>query len=140
MKDKILTIIKLASSFVLMWGLGYLAHQQFDWWITAVVAAVVCFFIPINGAQSFAMGTAAFSLLWGIQANNLNAMNMELLSTKMGELFGDFKPMQLVYATSLIGGVLGGFGGMTGSLFRQIFFPMNSTSTEKLEKKEIEVA
>lgn len=140
MKDKVLTIIKLASSFGLMWGLGYLAHQQFDWWITAVVAGIVCFFVPINGVQSFAMGTAAFTLLWGIQANNLSAMNMELLSSKMGELLGGFKPIELIYATSLIGGTIGGFGAMTGSLFRQIFFPMNSTSNEKIEENKVEVA
>ena len=70
------------------------------------------------------MGTLAFSLLWGMQAYNLSAMNMDLLATKMGELFGGFKPIQLVYATSLMGGLLGGFGAMTGSSFRQIFFPM----------------
>lgn len=136
MKEKITTIIKLASSFGLMWGIGYLAHQQFDWWITAVVAGVVCFFIPINGKQSFAMGLTAFSLLWGMQAYNLNALNMELLATKMGALLGGFKPMQLVYATSFLGGVLGAFGAMTGSLFRQIFFPMN----QQTDKNRVEVA
>ena len=124
MKDKLVTIIKLVTSLGLMWGIGYLAHQQFPWWITAVVAAGVCFFVPIKNTQSFAMGTLAFSLLWGMQAYNLSAANMELLATKMGELFGGFKPIQLVYATSLMGGFLGGFGAMTGSSFRQIFFPM----------------
>ncbi len=68
-------------------------------------------------------------------------MNMELLSTKMGELFGGFKPMQLLYATSLIGGLLGGFGGMTGSLFRQIFFPMNKAkAVEKVKGNKVEIA
>ncbi len=125
MKDRLLTIIKLTTSFGLMWGIGYLAHQQFPWWITSVVAAGVCFFIPIKNTHSFAMGTLAFSLLWGMQAYNLSAMNMDLLATKIGELFGGFQPIQLVYATSLIGGFLGGFGAMTGSSFRQIFFPMD---------------
>ncbi|MFK7980290.1 MAG: hypothetical protein AB8G86_09940 [Saprospiraceae bacterium] len=124
MKDRLVTIIKLATSFGLMWGLGYLAHQQFPWWITSVVAAGVCFFVPIKNIQSFAMGTLAFSILWGMQAYNLSAMNMDLLATKMGELLGGFKPIELVYATSLMGGFLGGFGAMTGSSLRQIFFPM----------------
>ncbi|MEM1123182.1 MAG: hypothetical protein AAGJ18_22265, partial [Bacteroidota bacterium] len=103
MKNKILIILKLAASFGLMWGLGYLAHQQFPWWITTIVAAVVCLFIPINGAQSFAVGTTAFSLLWGLQAYGLSALNMNLLATKMGELFGGFTSIQLVYATAAMG-------------------------------------
>ena len=135
MKDRLTTIIKLATSFGLMWGIGYLAHQQFPWWITAVVAAGVCFFIPIKNTQSFATGTLAFGLLWGMQAYNLSAMNMDLLATKMGELFGGFTPMELVYATAAIGGIVGAFGAMTGSLFRQMFFPMNRK--EVVNKEEI---
>jgi len=53
----------------------------------------------------------------------------------MGALFGDFTPMQLVYATAAIGGTIGAFGAMTGSLFRQVFFPMNRK--EVVNKEEI---
>ncbi|MEM6316450.1 MAG: hypothetical protein AAF960_02210 [Bacteroidota bacterium] len=133
MKNKLLNLFKLAASFGLMWGLGYLAHQKFSWWITAVVAAAVCFFVPVKNGGAFAMGFAAFSLLWGLQANALNALNMELLATKMGALFGGVKPMQLVYATGVVGGLLGAFGAVTGSSFRQIFFPLG-------RKKNIDVS
>ena len=132
MEKILLTLLKLATSFGLMWGIGYLAHQQFDWWITAVVAAGVAFFIPIKTFHGFAVGLGAFGLLWGLQAYNLNMMNQELLATKMGELFGGFKPIHLVYATSLIGGLLGSFGAMTGSLFRQIFFPMDKKASQEV--------
>jgi len=128
MKNILLSLLKLATSFGLMWGIGYLAHQQFPWWITAVVAAGVAFFIPVKTVHGFAAGLGAFGLLWGLQAYNLNIMNQELLATKMGELLGGFKPIHLVYATATIGGLLGSFGAMTGSLFRQIFFPMNKKS------------
>lgn len=131
MKGKLIALIKLTTSFGMMCGIGYLAHQQFPWWISAVVAAGVCFFVPVKNTSSFVLGLTAFSLLWGIQAYNLSATNMDLLATKMGQLFGGFTPIQLVYATSLIGGLVGASGAMTGSTFRQLFFPMNKNEMVK---------
>jgi len=134
MKNKLISVLKLIISFALMWGIGTLVLSQFPWWISAVIAAGVCFFVPIKSTQSFAIGMTAFSLLWGIQAYSLSSANMDLLATKMGELFGGFTPMELIYATAAIGGTVGAFGAMTGSLFRQIFFPMNP---KKVETKEV---
>lgn len=137
MNNKLKTIIKLVISFGLMWGIGQLILSQFPWWITAVIAAGVCFFVPIKSTQSFAIGMTVFSLLWGMQAYSLSTMNMDLLATKMGELFGGFTPMQLVYATAAIGGVIGAFGAMTGSLFRQVFFPMSKKEEVLLQNNAI---
>jgi hypothetical protein len=114
-------MLKGSLQFILTIFLGYIAQLYFPFWAMAAVAAVVAVFFKFSSsAASFAAGFAAAFLLWSAYAYTLNVENLNLLSGKMGELF-EVGSSYLPYATGMVGGLLGGFGAMTGSLFRKIF-------------------
>ncbi|MCB0522683.1 MAG: hypothetical protein H6577_13705 [Lewinellaceae bacterium] len=112
---------KFGLQTVIILIVGFIVHQFLPFWGTAVIAAVVgLLFRYENSAASFAAGFAAGSLLWGTYAGLLNSGNLSFLSNMLGELFKT-NGAYLVYATGLIGGLLGGMGAITGTLARKMF-------------------
>lgn len=112
---------KFGLQALIILAVGFIAHQFFPFWVIAVVSGVVgLLFHYENSAASFAAGFAAATLLWSTYAGILNAINLSLLSSKMGELF-HLNGTYLTYLTGLVGGLLGGLGAMTGSLCRKLF-------------------
>jgi hypothetical protein len=126
---------------LLIAGISYFLYQFFPslpWWSAAVVAGVVAFVLNIE-MKSFFTGFTAVALLWGIAAFQLNDGNAGLLATKVGELLsgnafiaqlGVLTPLRLVYITAIVGGLIGGFGAMTGSYGRMM---LQSKTEEMLE-------
>ena len=114
-------MIKATLQFLLTILLGFIAQNYFPFWSMAAVAAIIALFFKYkNSASGFAIGFSAAFLLWCAYAYTLNLENLGLLAAKLGTLFnvsGNYLP----YATGLIGGLLGGFGAMTGSLARKMF-------------------
>lgn len=112
---------------------GFATHQFFPslpWWAIAIVAGLVAFILNTK-AKSFLTGLIGAALLWGIMAFQLNGLNMDLLATKVGEMLsgseqiaklGGINPTRLIYLTALIGGLVGGFGAMTGSYARKMLY------------------
>lgn len=112
---------------------GYFAHQFFPalpWWSVAVIAGLVAFILNIR-LKSFFTGFSGVVLLWGIMAFQLNGLNADLLATKVGEMLsaneqiakiGGMNPTRLIYLTAFLGGLVGGFGAMTGSYARKMLY------------------
>lgn len=101
---------------------GFIGHQFLDWWVILVVAFLAgCLFKFNNSFSSFMAGFVAVSLLWGGFASWLDAANLGLLSSRVGTLFGGIEGSYVVYLTGLLGGILGGFSAMTGTLGRKLF-------------------
>jgi hypothetical protein len=112
---------KFGLQTLLILALGFVAHQFFPFWIIAVVGGVVgLLFRYENSGASYAAGFAAALLLWSGYAGFLDAANAKSLSTKLGEVFHVGGPY-LMYLTGMVGGILGGFGAMTGTLARKMF-------------------
>ncbi len=110
-----------ALQTILILGLGFLAHQFFPFWVIAIVAGITgLLFKNQHAGVSYAAGFAAASLLWGGYAAFLNFGNAGSLSGKMGEVF-PIGSSYLSWTTGAIGGLLGGFGAMTGTLARKMF-------------------
>ncbi len=113
-------MLKAILQIILTIITGYFAQLYFPFWSMAVVAAVVAlFFVYENSLTSFAAGFLAAFLLWAAYAYTLDAENLQILSGKLGQLFsvsGSYLP----YATGLTGGLLGGFGALTGALARKM--------------------
>lgn len=110
---------------ILTIGLGYLAHQFLPFWAIALVAGVVALFFSYrNSLTSFSVGLISAFLLWAGYALLLGSNNAGLLTSKLGELF-PVGSSYLGYATGLFGGLLGGFGALTGSLARRVFWKGN---------------
>ncbi|MEL7531687.1 MAG: hypothetical protein AAFN10_10285 [Bacteroidota bacterium] len=120
---------------LLIAGLSYWAQLYLPFWIAAVVAFIVGFLLSERpqgrsfgrkkkrNSFSFLAGFIALALLWGGLAFYLDLENASVLSSKLSQylLKAESGPMAgpypLVIMTSLIGGLIGGFGAMTGNLF-----------------------
>ena len=114
-------MIKFILQTLLTVLLGFFAHQFFPFWAIAAVAAVVgLLFRYENSASGFGAGFLAALLLWGGYAAWLDIANKGVLSGKMGEVF-QLGGSYLVFLTGILGGMLGGFGALTGALARKMF-------------------
>ena len=102
-------------STLLIIGIGYLIQSYFPWWTVVILAVIIGFIIkPTNGFWGYITGFVAVALLWGMYAGYLDAQNAHILSTKMGNLFGALSSFSMILLTSLIGGIIGGLGTLTG--------------------------
>ncbi len=101
--------------------LGVLAQLLFPWWIIAVVALYVGYFVHESPGKSFAYGTAAVTLMWLTYAGIQSSMNGGLMSTSIsGMTGGKLSATQLMVFTGILGGLVGGFAAMTGTMLRQL--------------------
>lgn len=101
--------------------LGVLSQLLFPWWVIAIVAFYVGFWVHESAAKSFAYGTAAVTLLWVTIAMIQNSMNTGLISSSItGMLNGKVSVGQLIALTGVVGGLVGGFSAMCGTMLRQL--------------------
>lgn len=114
MKNLILGIVTIII-------LGGILHQILPWWSIVIAAGIVGLIFSENATVSFTYGFLGVVLLWGVTAFLLDSENAGLLSRKMGEIFGGIGSIGMVCATAFLGGLLGGFGAMTGTLGRKLF-------------------
>ena len=111
--------MKLLVSILLMMLLSFSACLFCPWWSIAPVCFLVSFFIPQQYAISFLSGFAALFLLWFGISFWLSFKNNHLLAQKMSLLILNMdSPFLLVIITALIGGLVGGFTALSGSLLR----------------------
>ena len=102
--------------------LGTIAQLLFPWWVSAVVAFWVGFWIADSPQRSFLYGFVAMLLMWSIFAGFQSSANGGLITTAFSNVFGGkVSGGQLIWLTGLIGGLVGGFSAMSGTLLRHIF-------------------
>ena len=119
LRDKIIEL-GIGGGAVLL--LGILAQWLFPWWSIAIVAFYVGFWVHDSAVRSFAYGTAAVILLWSVYAGWQSSANGGLMSGTLSDMFnGALSATQLILATGLIGGLVGGSAAMAGTLFRNLF-------------------
>lgn len=109
--------------------LGFVAGYFIGWWTLPIVSGICSFVFKTPVGRAFAAGTAAGILLWSGYAGWLNSLNASMLSNRLAETFTTGNGSNLLYATGLVGGLLGGFGAMTGSLLRHLIFPTTKKET-----------
>ena len=114
-------MLKAILQIILTVLAGFIAQQYFPFWsMAAAAASIALFFKYRNSLTSFSAGFLAAFLLWCAYSYTINLENLGLLSSKLGDLF-QIESNYLPYATGIIGGLLGGFGALTGSLARNLF-------------------
>lgn len=108
MKFLIQLVITIVVCFIL---------QSFlPWWTMAIGAFVVAFLFDNKGLPSFAAGFLGVAILWVGIAGYITIVTDSILTTKIDQLL----PINSFILTALVGGLVGGFSGLTGSLFRKL--------------------
>mgnify|MGYP001161944627 CR=1 FL=1 len=99
---------------------GQLCLIGLPWWAIAPIGALAGWLFPQMPAKSFSAGFAAGYLLWLLHALWLDMGNEGILSGRIGSLFMGLSTAQLLQITGLLGGLLAGFGCLTGRLARDL--------------------
>lgn len=87
----------------------------FPWWIIGITA-FSCGYL-FKSTQNFLAGFLAIAILWGGYAVILDSAGAAPLAERVAGIFTISKPL-LFLATSLVGGLIGGFACLSGSLFK----------------------
>lgn len=101
----------------------FIAQSFLPWWIIAPVCLAASFFFSSSKKQAFWSGFAGIFILWLVKILSLSLPNEHLLANKVGQVFmlpaADNNWMVMIFVSSLIGGVVGGFSSLTGYSFRK---------------------
>ncbi|MVM40125.1 hypothetical protein GO730_25035 [Spirosoma sp. HMF3257] len=100
--------------------LSLLAQLVFPWWSLAIVAFLVCFWRSSSAGQSFFAGFYGVALVWLIYAIFLHSRTDGVFTGRMSELL--FKTNSAVLpglVTAIVGGLIGGFAGLSGYFVKQ---------------------
>jgi hypothetical protein len=102
---------------LLAFGLGL----YLPWWTIALAAAVVALVLDLRPAQAFLAGLTGAMILWGMVSFLRSSANEHILAHRMSRfILQKDSPELLILVTALIGGLTGGMGALTGSLFRNL--------------------
>ncbi|QHS58944.1 hypothetical protein [Chitinophaga agri] len=111
--------MKSVPRFILIIALSYLGGLFFTWWSVALASFLVAVLIPLPPLRSFLNGFLAVFLLWLALAFFKDIQNDHILANRMSELIIKVKnPMLIGMVSAFIGGLVAGFGSLTGSYLR----------------------
>jgi hypothetical protein len=100
--------------------LGYAAPLYFEWWSFAATSFIITLLIRQKAFAAFAATFLGLFLLWAIMAMLIDNANNHLLSQKVAVLLHlGSSSMLLIFIAALIGGLVSGFAGLTGSFARK---------------------
>lgn len=94
----------------------FLLQFFLPWWTLAIGTFAVAFLFDNKNIPSFAAGFIGVGILWLGMAAYISIITDSVLTNKLNQLL----PINSFAITVLIGGLVGGFGALTGSLFRKI--------------------
>ena len=109
--------MKFILKLVLIAGISAVIQLFLPFWSVAIVSFLVCLILGGNGFVSFLSGFLAIVLLWAAVALIIDTQTASILSSKIAyvlPLNGSISLLVLI--TILIGGLVGGFGALTGTL------------------------
>ena len=113
--------MKFFISILLIALLSFAASLFMPWWIIAVAAFIIAFAIPQKPRLAFVSGFMALFILWIGVSLYISSANDDLLVHKMSMLFiKTDNPILLFLLTGFIGGLVAGFGSLSGRFLRLI--------------------
>lgn len=115
---------------LLVFILSFAACHFFPWWSVVIASGLVGLMFSQKRRRkrferkrksnySFLAGFIAVFILWAGMAFFLNQANDSYLSLRISQLIipseGEGNAILLIFASGILGGLLGGFGAMTGT-------------------------
>ncbi len=103
-------IIQLLGTIVVC----FVLQSFLPWWTMAVGAFTVAYLVGNKGFPAFVAGFIGVAILWLGMAFYIDALTHSILTEKINRLL----PLNAFVATLIVGGLVGGFASLTGSLIR----------------------
>ncbi len=100
---------------------GFILQLVIPWWILVFVAAISAFIINQKVWLMVLFGFLGGLILWGGVSLYIDIENNQILSERMGALFGGLSPNLLIILTSVIGGLTAGVASYFGISLRKVF-------------------
>lgn len=125
----------LASFISIILG-GILFHYLgLPWWTIAIISALANFQFKLSPLYSFICGFLSILLLWYIHAYWINSANNGALLQNISEVMS-LSTTTIWFLMLSIGSLVGGFSGLTGSLFRTAFvgYPNEKSKRRKARR------
>lgn len=113
--------MKFTLKVILIAALSFFLQQILPWWIIALVAFLVAIFIKSSGFSDFMAGFLGVGLLWLTMAWWIDMETDSILTQKIAALLNVGTAYVIVLVTGLIGGIVGGFGALSGHFLRKTF-------------------
>ena len=108
-------------NFLLIFVVTAVVQFFTPWWTIALVPFLIALLRPDTGVKSFVISFAAIALLWFFYGFYLHINSEGAMSNRIAEIFTLPGGLALLAVTTVIGGLVGGFAGLAGSLTRQAF-------------------
>ncbi len=113
--------MKFILKIIFIAALSYAVELFLPWWSVVLSAFLIGILIPTSGFNSFLSGFLGVGLLWLIFSIAIYNRSDGILATRIAAIFQLNQPVLLVVVSSIIGGVVGGMGALTGSQFFRLF-------------------
>lgn len=121
--------------FLAVLALGLLCRWGLPWWAIVPIGAVAGWAVRPGAGAGFGAGFMAGFLLWFGLALALHIANGGLLATRVGQLMQGLSGGVMLLVTGLLGGLLAGFGVLTGHLGRELVFPPRKSYMSRRRRK-----
>jgi hypothetical protein len=96
--------------------LAWLLETFFPWWSISIAAFAGGFLL--NTRYNFVAGFLGIALLWFAKALIISSYAATDLAQRVAEMLFVEREILLILATAFIGGIVGGFGALSGSLLK----------------------
>lgn len=109
--------MKFLVQTVLIAILSLLLQMFLPWWTLAIAAFVVGLVFASSRWKSFFAGLLGVGLLWLVVALYIHYTTGSEVANRVAGMFPTKTTPLLFVLTSLVGGLVGGFASLTGSIF-----------------------
>jgi hypothetical protein len=122
-------MLKYILSIVVTGLVAFVIGLYMPWWGIAIAAFLVSAAIPQKPAFSFLSGFLGVFLLWEVLAWWIDNKNNGILSQKIASVLPlGGSSVLLIVITSVIGGIVAGFGALAGTYMRRLIYPPTTTA------------
>ncbi len=114
---------KVLLKIILTAVMAYSLQTMLPWWSVVIASFSISFIISTKGHSSFVGGFLGVGILWFILAAITDFRTDSILTERVAEIFSLPNNFLLILITSIIGGLVGGFGALTGMQLRSLIMP-----------------
>ncbi len=108
--------------FLIILILTFICSFFWPWWVTAIIAFIAAYICNKKPGWSFLAGFGAVFIAWIVLALMKSLPNDNILATRVSKLMQLPNWVVLLVVTGFIGGLVGGFAALSGTLVKKAFF------------------